>query len=84
MQAMNQNQAALSLLDRVRESLPSEELRRVFGDLVDTVRESFRLEEACEGCEGVLMAAENEMRQAARSQPGKAGAHRKEVDRQRA
>lgn len=72
---------------RVREALPSTELQRLFGDLVDSVQESFGLDEAKEECESALMKMEHEVRLASKKEGGllsaKAIAMRKEVERQR-
>ena len=50
------------MLSRVREALPSSELQRVFGELVVTVEEGFRIEEECDRAEGELIGKEGELR----------------------
>jgi hypothetical protein len=53
----------VTLLDRVREALPSENLQRIFRDLIEALQDTFVLEEAHEKCESGLLVIENELRQ---------------------
>jgi hypothetical protein len=75
-------------LDRIREALPSQELQRVFADLVSTVEESFRLEEDCERAESELITKEGELRMCMKKEvqgllSTKVINLRKDVDKQR-
>jgi hypothetical protein len=36
----------MEVLERVREAMPSEEMQRIFGEMVETVRESGKVEES--------------------------------------
>ena len=62
-QAMQQKTEALNLLQRVQEALPSETLREVFGQLVQTLEDGFVVESECERAEGELLLKEGELRQ---------------------
>jgi DNA repair exonuclease SbcCD ATPase subunit len=61
-QAMQQKEAAVGMLERVKEALPTEGLQRVFGEMVRVVEDGFRVEEECERAEGELIAKEGELR----------------------
>ena len=53
--SLSHTSTLFTLLERLRDSVPGDSLQRLFGDLLDTVQESFRLEEDCYGCETNLL-----------------------------
>ena len=50
------------MVERMRDSMPSESLRRIMGEILESVHEYFRLEDDTQFCESQLLQMESELR----------------------
>ena len=80
----------LSLVERIRDGMPSDNLRRVLGEILEAVHDCFRIEDELQAFEGSLLSLEGELRSYAKKDVSGASLLstkvinlRRDVDRQR-
>ena len=57
-----QKEQIMNLIERLRDGMPSDSLQRVFGEIIETIHECFRVEEEVNECENSLLMMEGELR----------------------
>ena len=63
---VEQKHQILDLMTRAKEAFPSESLKEVFAQIIDSVHEGFKIEEEYTETENALLAKEGELRQYAK------------------